>query len=118
MRSSKESSGRWSHVSITQATAYTRSHASRTPSDLTNGEREENKVRNLYLWLFLYKLEGFESIDFVRHAHEAAASDMKDEKPPYAFRTVIRMIWAVKSVQIVGLRSRVCETSHMNLSET
>lgn len=54
----------------------------------------------------------------MRHAHEAAASDMKDEKPPYALRTVIRMIWAVKAVQIVGLRSRVCETSHMNLSET
>ena len=54
----------------------------------------------------------------LRHDHEAVASDMKDEKPLYALRTVIRMIWAVKSVQIVGLRSRVCETSHMNLSET
>jgi len=54
----------------------------------------------------------------MRHDHEAAASDMKDEKPLYALRTIIRMIWAVKAVQIVGLGSRVCETSHMNLSKT
>ena len=55
----------------------------------------------------------------IRHAHEAAASDMKDEKPFYALRTVITDEMGSEGCSDCGTSDPVfAKLANMSLSET